>query len=67
MTPTIKVHRIAMDIFEVKEVELEEAKRLVEEARTQGNLVIDKETGNIVDEITYNTKEIFLVGMLGGG
>lgn len=67
MAQTIKVHRIAIDISEVKEVNLEEASWLVEDAYAQGHLVIDKETGDIVGEITSNIREIYLVGVLGGG
>ena len=67
MTQTIKVRRITMDMVDVKEVDLDEARELMEEAYTQGMLVIDKDTGDVVDEITSNTKEIFLVGVLGGG
>lgn len=67
MTQTIKIHRITMDIVEVKEVGLEEARRLVEESYNQGYMVVDKETGDIIDDIASNTRELFIVGVLGGG
>lgn len=67
MEQKIKVHRIGIGTVEVEEVDLEEAKRLVEETYAQGNLVVDQETGNVIDDITADTKEIFLVGVMGGG
>ena len=67
MAQTIKIHIITMDIVEVKEVGLEEARRLVEESYNQGYMVVDKETGNIIDDIASNTRELFIVGVLGGG
>lgn len=67
MSQRIKVHRISMSMIDVKEVDLEEAKALVKDAYAHGHVVTDKETGDIVDEITSATKEIFITEVLGGG
>lgn len=67
MVRTIKIHIIALDKIEVREVGLEEAKAVVQGAYEQGNLVIDKDTEDMIDEITPNTKELLVVEVLGGG
>lgn len=67
MPRTIKVHSLSANGMEVKEVDIEEAKKLIEKAYTQGNVVIDKRTGNVIDNIPSEADEIILVGILGGG
>ena len=63
---TIKVHYITTDMMKVKKVDAQEATALLEEAYAQGAVVIDKETGGILDEFTFNTKEIFMVEVIAG-
>jgi len=63
----IKVHRLAMDGLEVKEVGVEDAERLIEEAYSRGNVVLDKETGNVIDYMAPDVREILVVEVLGGG
>lgn len=52
----------------VKEVSREEARSFVEQAYRQGNtVVVDKRTGNVIDEVSPETEEIVMVTVLGGG
>ena len=67
MSPTVKVSRLAIEGTEIKEVDLEDAKKLIEEAYARGNFVLDKETGNVIEDIDPDVKEILVVGVLGGG
>ena len=67
MTQTIKVNRLAQTGVEVKEIGLEEAKRMVEEANTKGRLVANKRTGEVIDEITPDVEEIMIIEIVGGG
>ena len=67
MSRTIKVNILSANGMEVKEVGIEEAKQLIEKSYTQGNVVIDKRTGNVIDDIPSEADEIILVGILGGG
>ena len=67
MTRTIRVHRIAEDGSEVREVGLEEAQTLIQEAYARGNLVVDKRAGTLIDEVTPDIEEIILVQVIAGG
>ncbi len=60
------VHWISLDKFEVREVGLKESRVLVQHAYKQGKLVVDKNTGDIIDDIGAATKEAFIAGVLGG-
>ncbi len=67
MAQTVKVHILDMDWTEIKEVSLEEAQRLVTESYANGRTVVDKGTGNVIDEITPGVDEIIIVGIMDGG
>ena len=67
MAQTIKVNIIDMDGTEFKEVSPEEAQGLVVEAYANGRTVVDKGTGNVIDEITPGVDEIIIVGVMDGG
>jgi hypothetical protein len=53
--------------MEIKEVGLDEARVLLEDAATWGWIVADARTQQVVWEISPDTKEIMIIGMLGGG
>ncbi len=67
MRRTIKVHRLAMDGTETKEVNLQEAKRIVAEAYAHGGLVVNKKVGEVIDELASNVEEILIVEAVAGG
>jgi hypothetical protein len=66
----IKVHILGRNGLEIKEVNLEEAERILKEtyADPLGGLVADKRTGEVIWEISPNVEELFIVDqMIGGG
>ncbi len=67
MTPTIKVQSLGMDEVGIKEVNLEEARRIVEEAYARGSLVVNKSAGEVIDELTPDVEEVIIVDAVGGG
>ena len=67
MARTIKVHRLGGSGMEVKEVELGEAKLILEDAATWGWIAADAKTQEIIWEIGPEVEEITIIGMLGGG
>lgn len=67
MTRAIKITRFANEGIEVKEVDLAEAKRIVEQATSQGKLVINKRIGEVIDEITPGVEELLIIEAVGGG
>ncbi len=67
MARTIKVHRLGRSGMEIKEVGLDEAKLLLEDAATWGWIVADAKTQEIIWEIGPKVEEIMITGMLGGG
>lgn len=66
MSRTIKV-QTDLDDAGFREVALEEAKRFIAEALPQGYIVIDKGTGQVIREITPETREIIIVQLMDGG
>ena len=67
MSRKIKVNILSASGIEFKEIEIEEARKLIKESYTRGNIAIDKARGNVIDDISSETEEIILVGVLGGG
>ncbi len=67
MAQTIKITRFANEGLEVKEVDLAEAKRMVEEATSKGRLVVNKRKGEVIDEVTPDIEEIMIIEAAGGG
>jgi hypothetical protein len=53
--------------MEVKEVELDEAKLLLEDAATWGWVITDGRTQEVIWDIGPEVEEIMILGMLGGG
>ena len=70
MERTIKVYIQGRNGVEIKEVELEEAKRILKETYTDplGGLVADRRTGEVIWEIGPEVKELFIMDhIIGGG
>jgi len=53
--------------MEIEEVTLQEAKKIVKEAYAQGRLVLDKQKGEITEEVRKDTKELLIIKMVAGG
>ena len=67
MSQMIKVNTLSADGIEIKEVAFEEARGLIAEAYAEVNVVIDKGSGNVIDNLTPEVKEIILVAIIAGG
>jgi hypothetical protein len=66
----IKVHVWGTNGTEIKEVSLEEAEKMLKEtyADPVGGLVVNKETGQVIAEISPEIKELLIIDhMIGGG
>jgi hypothetical protein len=63
----IKVRQLGRNGMEVKEVGLDEARLILEEAATLGCIVTDGKTQEVIWEIGAEVEEIVILGMLGGG
>jgi hypothetical protein len=53
--------------MEIKEVGLDEAKLILEDATTWGWVVADAKTHEVIWEISPEVEEIVIIGMLAGG
>ncbi|MFC2039571.1 hypothetical protein ACFLTW_00120 [Chloroflexota bacterium] len=64
----MKVNIEDFDTTEIREVSPEEAQRIVDQALADGKLVLDKDSGFLVETITEATREIsiFLTTFEGG-
>ena len=67
MTRIIKVHQMGRRGMEIKEVGLDEAKLILEDATTWGWIVADAKTQEVIWEINPEVEEIMIIGTLGGG
>ncbi len=67
MTRIIKVHQMGRRGMEIKEVGLDEAKLILEDATTWGWIVADAKTQEVIWEISPEVEEIVIIGMLAGG
>ena len=67
MAQTIKIERMGDNGMEIEEVKLQEAKKIVKEAYAQGRLVLDKQTGEITEEVRKDTEELLIIKMIAGG
>ena len=67
MTGKIKIHWFDVSRNETREVDLEEAQRIVTESYTHGNTAIDKKTGAVVEVVKPEIDEIVIVGAIDGG
>ena len=67
MTRIIKVHQMGRRGMEVKEVGLDEARLILEDATTWGWMVADAKTQEVIWEINPEVEEIMIIGMLAGG
>ncbi len=64
---TIRVHQMGRSGMEVREVGLDEAERILEDAAIWGWSVADAKTEEIIWKIEPDVTEIMVIGMLGGG
>lgn len=67
MTRIIKVHQMGRRGMEIKEVGLDEAKLILEDATAGGWVVADAKTREVIWEITPEVEEIMIIGTLAGG
>lgn len=67
MAQTVKIESMGANGIQVKEVSLQEAKRIVKEAYARGSLVLDKRAGEIIEEPSPNTEELLILDMIAGG
>ena len=70
MVRLIKVHILGRNGVEVKEMDFQEAERLLKEtyADPMGGFVADKKTGEVIWKIGPDVEELFIVDhIIGGG
>lgn len=70
MARMIKVQVLGRNGLEIKEVSLEEAEMILKEtyADSLGGLVVDKRTGDVIDEIGPDVEELLIIShIIGGG
>ena len=67
MARIIKVYRLGDRGMEVEEVNPEKAERLIEEAYTQGRLVVDKKEGVVIHRMGPEVEELLLIDEIDGG
>ncbi len=62
MAQTIRVHKVEMNgREEVKEVSLQEARKILEDTYNWGCLVVNRKTNEVIREIEPNVEEISVI------
>ena len=67
MVQKVKVYRYGDKGIEVEEVDIEAAKKIVEEARGQGRVIVDKKIGKVIEDLKPNVEELLIVDIVEGG
>ena len=67
MTRLVKVHEVGRKGLEIREVELDEARRILRDATSWGSIVINAKNREIIWDIGPDIEEIEIVDMVGGG
>ena len=69
MARMIKVQVLGRNGLEIKEVSLEEAEMILKEtyADSLGGLVVDKRTGEVIEEIGPDVEELLIISQIIGG
>lgn len=63
----VKVYRPGDRGREFEEVEVDEAKRIIAEARAKGRLVINKGIGEVIEDLKPDVEELLIVDIVEGG
>jgi len=67
MTQKLKVYSTGDRGIEIKEVDIEEAKKILAEAMAQGRIVVNKGNGEVISELEPDVEELLIVDIVEGG
>lgn len=67
MTQRLKVYSTGDRGIEIKEVDIEEAKKILAEAMAEGRIVINKGNGEVISELEPDVEELLIVDIVEGG
>jgi hypothetical protein len=67
MTRRVKVYKSGVRGIEVEEVDVDQARKLIEEARVQGRCIIDKKIGEVIEDLKPGVEEVLFVDIVEGG
>ena len=67
MTRRVKVYKSGVRGIEVEEVDVDQARKLIEEARVQGRCIIDKWIGEVIEDLKPGVEEVLFVDIVEGG
>jgi len=67
MTRRVKVYKSGVRGIEVGEVDVDQARKLIEEARVQGRCIIDKKIGEVIEDLKPGVEEVLFVDIVEGG
>jgi len=67
MTRRVKVYKSGDRGIEVEEVDVDQARRLIEEARVQGRCVVDRKIGEVIEDLKPGVEEVLFVDIVEGG
>jgi hypothetical protein len=67
MTQKIKVYRSGDRGIEIEEVDIERARKIIGEARTQGRCIVDKKVGEVIEDLKPGVEEVLIVDIVEGG
>ena len=63
----VKIYRPGDRGKEFEEVDVEEANRILVEAKAQGKLVLNKRIGEVIEDLKQDIEELLIVDIVEGG
>ncbi len=67
MVNKVKVYKSGDRGIEIEEVDVQGAKKIIEEARVQGRCIIDKKIGEVIEDLKPGVEEVLIVDIVEGG
>ncbi|MBA7700165.1 hypothetical protein ES703_108874 [subsurface metagenome] len=67
MTQRLKVYSTGDRGIEIKEVDIEEAKKILAEAIAEGRIVVNKGNGEVISGLEPDVEELLIVDIVDGG
>jgi hypothetical protein len=63
----VKVYRSGDQGIELYEIEAEDAKKMIAEAKSQGRFIINRQNGELMEVWTPIVKEVLIIDIVEGG
>ena len=67
MARKVKVYVSGDRGIDMREMDVDSAKRLIQEARVKGRCIIDRKIGEVIEDLKPDVEEVFIFDIVEGG